>query len=51
MTYRTKEAARAAADRFEREYGSGCYRYRIEPEPRGFSVAVYSHKGTFLTYV
>lgn len=51
MTFLTIEAARRAADRFEREYGGGAYTYRIEPEPRGYAVAVYSQKGTFLTYV
>jgi hypothetical protein len=51
MTFATIEAAQRAADRFERDYGGGCYRYRIEPDHKGFVVTVMSDKGTFLTYV
>jgi hypothetical protein len=52
MTFTDLAAARAAAARFDAEYGQGCYCYRFEQERKGYSVRVYSiHSGAFLAYV
>lgn len=52
MTFISLHAARAAAARFDAEYGGGAYCYRFETVARGFQVQVYSVlSGAFLAYV
>lgn len=52
MTYVSLAAARAAAARFDAEYGGGAYCYRFESNTRGYQVAVYSLRSdALLTYV